>query len=39
MKGTIKWYNGLKGYGFIGGEDGKTKLNTKSKNQKKVQEQ
>ncbi len=22
MKGTIKWYNGLKGYGFIGGEDG-----------------
>ena len=23
MKGTIKWYNGLKGYGFIDGEDGK----------------
>ena len=23
MKGTIKWYNGLKGYGFIQGEDGK----------------
>jgi len=22
MKGTIKWYNGFKGYGFIGGEDG-----------------
>jgi len=22
MKGTIKWYNGLRGYGFIGGEDG-----------------
>jgi len=23
MKGTIKWYNGLKGFGFIQGEDGK----------------
>jgi len=22
MKGTIKWYNGLKGFGFIQGEDG-----------------
>jgi CspA family cold shock protein len=23
MKGTIKWYNPRKGYGFIQGEDGK----------------
>ena len=23
MKGNIKWYNSLKGYGFITGEDGK----------------
>ena len=23
MKGTIKWYNTRKGYGFITGEDGK----------------
>jgi len=23
MKGTIKWYNTRKGYGFIQGEDGK----------------
>ena len=23
MKGTIKWYNARKGYGFINGEDGK----------------
>ena len=23
MKGTIKWYNARKGYGFITGEDGK----------------
>jgi len=23
MKGTIKWYNPKKGYGFITGEDGK----------------
>jgi len=23
MKGTIKWYNGMKGFGFISGEDGK----------------
>jgi len=23
MKGTIKWYNTMKGYGFIQGEDGK----------------
>jgi CspA family cold shock protein len=23
MKGTIKWYNSFKGYGFIEGEDGK----------------
>ena len=23
MKGTVKWYNGMKGYGFIEGEDGK----------------
>ena len=23
MKGTIKWYNSRKGYGFIEGEDGK----------------
>ena len=23
MKGTIKWYNDMKGYGFIAGEDGK----------------
>jgi CspA family cold shock protein len=23
MKGTIKWYNARKGYGFILGEDGK----------------
>ncbi len=22
MKGTIKWYNTMKGYGFIEGEDG-----------------
>ena len=22
MKGIIKWYNGLRGFGFIGGEDG-----------------
>jgi CspA family cold shock protein len=22
MKGTVKWYNGMKGYGFIEGEDG-----------------
>jgi CspA family cold shock protein len=22
MKGTIKWYNSFKGYGFIEGEDG-----------------
>lgn len=23
MKGTVKWYNSRKGYGFITGEDGK----------------
>ena len=23
MKGTIKWYNARKGYGFIEGEEGK----------------
>ena len=23
MKGTIKWYNNMKGFGFIVGEDGK----------------
>lgn len=23
MKGTVKWYNDIKGYGFILGEDGK----------------
>jgi len=23
MKGTVKWFNGAKGYGFINGEDGK----------------
>ncbi len=23
MKGTIKWYNSRKGYGFVQGEDGK----------------
>ena len=23
MKGTVKWYNARKGYGFITGEDGK----------------
>jgi CspA family cold shock protein len=23
MKGKIKWYNNMKGYGFIEGEDGK----------------
>lgn len=23
MKGTIKWYNARKGYGFLLGEDGK----------------
>jgi CspA family cold shock protein len=23
MKGTVKWYNFKKGYGFISGEDGK----------------
>jgi CspA family cold shock protein len=23
MKGKIKWYNDMKGYGFIEGEDGK----------------
>jgi len=23
MKGTVKWYNSMKGYGFIEGEDGK----------------
>lgn len=23
MKGTVKWYNFRKGYGFIEGEDGK----------------
>ncbi len=22
MKGTVKWYSGLKSYGFIEGEDG-----------------
>ena len=22
MKGTVRWYNDAKGYGFIGGEDG-----------------
>jgi len=22
MKGTVKWYNSYKGYGFIEGEDG-----------------
>jgi cold shock protein len=22
MKGTVKWYNDMKGYGFITGEDG-----------------
>ena len=23
MKGTVKWYNGMKGFGFLTGEDGK----------------
>jgi CspA family cold shock protein len=23
MKGTVKWYNHVRGYGFIQGEDGK----------------
>jgi CspA family cold shock protein len=23
MKGTVKWYNDMKGYGFLTGEDGK----------------
>ena len=23
MKGTIKWYNAMKGFGFIANEDGK----------------
>ena len=23
MKGTVKWYNDMKGFGFIDGEDGK----------------
>lgn len=23
MKGTVKWYNDMKGFGFISGEDGK----------------
>jgi len=23
MKGTVKWYNDMKGFGFITGEDGK----------------
>ncbi|MBU0497970.1 MAG: cold shock domain-containing protein [Candidatus Thermoplasmatota archaeon] len=23
MKGIVKWYNDMKGYGFISGEDGK----------------
>lgn len=23
MKGNVKWYNAMKGYGFIEGEDGK----------------
>jgi CspA family cold shock protein len=23
LKGTVKWYSGRKGYGFIQGEDGK----------------
>jgi len=23
MKGTVKWYNDMKGFGFLAGEDGK----------------
>ena len=23
MKGTVKWYNSMKGFGFLTGEDGK----------------
>lgn len=23
MKGTVKWYNDIRGFGFIAGEDGK----------------
>ena len=23
MKGTVKWYNEMKGFGFLAGEDGK----------------
>ncbi len=23
MKGTVKWYNDMKGFGFLTGEDGK----------------
>ena len=37
MKGTVKWFNQEKGFGFITGEDGKEYLHTSLKSKRRIQ--